>query len=133
MSTSLPRTNVARHQGKGDTIQAPPCENRSVEIGALACTLSDRETRARLVEWHTTLRRAGEVKVAGISGIAVFDHDPHVLVDIVELASKEKACCPFLDFTLEVRGSELRLHAFVPVGAEQILESLLPETLSDFT
>jgi hypothetical protein len=54
------------------------------------------------------------------------------LLTITDIAEREKACCPFFLFSIELDGAEARLHIDVPGEAEPILTellALLPEHL----
>jgi hypothetical protein len=50
------------------------------------------------------------------------------LVVATDLAEREKACCPFFQFSIELEGLESRLLVGVPMEAEEILTELLGVT-----
>jgi hypothetical protein len=90
----------------------------------IACTLSDTAARGQLEEWRTVLasptvtrRRRSPTEVAvGLPG--GFDQ----LEAVVRLAQREKACCPFFDFALQIEADAVTLVVSVPEEAAPLLD-----------
>jgi hypothetical protein len=97
----------------------------------IACTLTPESAAARLEEWrhflsHSTLRveRAGDLQLR-----VQLDDATRTLEAAVDLARREKACCGFFDFAIEVEADASWLSIRVPPDAADTLEgfaSLLP-------
>ena len=91
----------------------------------IACSLGAEASADRIREWQTFLR--GSVVSADLQGtilrlrLVVSDG---VLVAAADLASREKACCPFLDFAIEIEQDARTLRIEAPAAASQVLEDL---------
>ncbi len=46
------------------------------------------------------------------------------LGEVVDLARREKACCPFFDFSLEIGADALTLRVVAPADATAVLDEL---------
>ena len=92
-------------------------------IGA-ACTLSEKDLRRRVAEWHDLRARA--ISVAPIEGgvsLELAAHEP--LPAVADLAARESECCPFYSFVIRVEGSPRRLEVSAGPGGEPAVEGLL--------
>ncbi|SRR6266567_1798132 len=90
----------------------------------IACSLTDSDARAQLGEWRTAMAAA----------VAATDRrsptelclrlraDLGGLADLVRLAQRERACCPFFDFTLQIKATEIALVISVPPDASGVLD-----------
>ncbi len=92
----------------------------------IACTLTASEADRQLGEWQEVLGRTvtgvartgpGELRFA--LGSRLDD-----LATVVELAQREKACCQFFEFSLEIGSDELCLVVRAPDEAAPILDGL---------
>jgi MerR family copper efflux transcriptional regulator len=98
----------------------------------IACTLSVDAAVDRVAEWKELL----STKVHRI------DHDRNqatltflgaeALMAVTDLAEREKVCCPFFQFSIELDAIETRLRIGVPADAEPILNELLGIAPSHF-
>ncbi|SRR6266568_8016758 len=91
----------------------------------IACSLTDSEARAQLGEWREILalactaaerRSPAELALrlrADLAGLA----------DLVRLAQREHACCPFFDFTLRITAGGTTLVISVPPEADRVLDT----------
>ncbi len=92
----------------------------------VACSLAGAEARAQVGEWHRLLA-APDVTVERLSPTALqlrWSDGVGPGHDVLRLARREKACCPFFTFTIEVGLSDMTLHIAVPEGAETALDAL---------
>ena len=92
----------------------------------IACTLTADAALDRIAEWkaflstmvHRLEKRTNQATLTLRGG-------SDVLLMITDLAEREKACCPFFEFSIEWDGVESRLHVEVPNEAGPILTELL--------
>jgi DNA-binding transcriptional MerR regulator len=92
----------------------------------LACTLSGDGQTARFAEWADLLSHATGKTEAGGSADIMFPADPDLAGQLAALAVREKECCSFFAFTLDLTaagGIILRVRA--PQGAEPLVAGLL--------
>lgn len=99
----------------------------------IACTLNGDEVVHRLAEWKAVFSRAvGTVDYHERGATLTLLDRSDSLLTITDLAEREKACCPFLLFSIEVDGVATRLRIEVPTEADPVLRellTLLPEHL----
>jgi hypothetical protein len=91
----------------------------------IACTLTVDAAVDRVAEWKELLSTV----------VARVDHDRNhatltilgteALVAVTDLAERERVCCSFFQFSIELDGNETRLRIGVPFEAEPILNELL--------
>jgi len=97
----------------------------------IVCNLDDQGALAQLEEWRALLagptvtrQRVSPTEIA--LGLA---DGPAQLETVVRLAQREKACCPFFDFTLHIGADALVLTISVPEEAAPLLDQLAaPQT-----
>jgi hypothetical protein len=97
----------------------------------IACTLTSESAAERLEEWryflgHSTVaaEKAGDLQLR-----VQLDDSTRTLEAAVDLARREKACCGFFGFAIEVEAHASWLSITVPPDAADTLEgfmSLLP-------
>jgi hypothetical protein len=97
----------------------------------IACTLTSESAAARLEEWrHFLAHSTGAVFTPGQLALRVqLDGSARTLEAAVDLARREKACCGFFEFAIEVEAEACWLSITVPPDAADTLEdfaSLLP-------
>lgn len=92
----------------------------------IACTLSAGEADDRVGEWRDFLvRGVDERRLEGtVARLRLLPGDD-VLVTAVDLAQREKACCGFFSFSIEVDSSDRWLRVEVPADATPILADLM--------
>lgn len=90
----------------------------------VACNLDDQAAIAQLEEWRAlvvgptvTRQRVSPTELA--LGLV---EGPAQLETVVRLAQREKACCPFFDFTLRIGTDALVLTISVPEEAATLLD-----------
>jgi len=74
----------------------------------VACTLSEQSATDQLGEWKTLAAHARSVE--SIESGTRMTFAATLQDEIADLASREKACCAFLNFTTAVAGDELTLE-----------------------
>jgi hypothetical protein len=97
----------------------------------IACTLTASAADARIEEWRQFL--AGSTSAAERTSdqrlrVRLADTD-HALTGAVDLARREKACCAFFEFSIDVEADASWLSIVVPSDASAALTefaSLLP-------
>jgi hypothetical protein len=97
----------------------------------IACTLTSESAVARVEEWRQFLARStGAAEQAGALALRVqLNGSPEALEAAVDLARREKACCAFFEFSIEVEADASWLSVTVPPDAADALAdfaSLLP-------
>ena len=100
----------------------------------IACTLTSESAAARVEEWRQFLAHStGAAEQAGALALRVqLDGSPEALEAAVDLARREKACCAFFEFSIEVEADASWLSVKVPPDAADTLAdfaSLLPRPL----
>jgi hypothetical protein len=89
----------------------------------IACSLEPRAARSQLNEWRDVLDGTVECAERASANRLVLSLLPGVQVGpIITLAQRESACCPFFDFSLEIRAERLLLAIEVPDDAVAILD-----------
>jgi hypothetical protein len=89
----------------------------------VACSLGTEDARERVEEW----RRFFDRSVVGVEYMAdervrfLLGSNPGELTDAVDLAQREKACCPFFDFSIQVEPDRCWLVVAVPAEATAVL------------
>ncbi len=92
----------------------------------IACTLSATEQSDRGDEWHQflTTNVVETVRTESSARLRLRDGN-EVIVVAVDLARREKACCAFFDFELELLPDEVWLRVEAPSEASSILDGLI--------
>jgi hypothetical protein len=92
----------------------------------IACTLSAADKRTRGDEWRQFLTDdVAEIVRFGTSARMRLNAGDHVILSAVDLARREKDCCAFFEFRLELLPDEVWLSVNVPDDAVAILDSLV--------
>ena len=90
----------------------------------IACSLTDAAARAQLGEWRTTMAAATDAaeRRSPTELSLRLRADLAGLSDLVRLAQREHACCPFFDFTLRITAASSSLVISVPPEAAPVLD-----------
>jgi hypothetical protein len=91
----------------------------------IACSLSVSGADDQLGEWRALLS-SESVETRRVSPTELqfrLRNDLSGLRQIVTLAQREKACCPFLDFALMIEPDAVRLAMSVPEGGVGVLDT----------
>jgi hypothetical protein len=92
----------------------------------IACTLTADALLDRKSEWNAFLATmVKNIDIASSHATLTLVGGADVLVGATDLAERERACCPFFRFSLELDGDGTRLHIQVPAEAHEILIGLL--------
>jgi hypothetical protein len=92
----------------------------------IACTLTPEGVVGRMEEWRTFLSTmVTKIERTTNQATLILCEGSKALVTAIDLAEREKACCPFFQFSIEIEGLEGRLLVGVPMEAEQILTNFL--------
>jgi hypothetical protein len=89
----------------------------------IACSLSVDGARERVEEWRGFFARSVDSveRLADERFRFRLVPEPGALTDAVDLAQREKACCPFFDFSIEVGPDRCWLAVGVPTEATAVL------------
>jgi len=97
-----------------------------VSAAPIACTLTADAAVDRMAEWKALLSTMVErVDVVTTRATLTLVGGTEALVAAADLAERERACCAFFRFSLELDGSGTRLLIEVPPDAQAILTGLL--------
>jgi hypothetical protein len=94
-------------------------------VPIVACSLPVSDAHHQLGEWRALLATAS-VETTRVSPTELhfrLRDDLGGLRQIVTLAQREKACCPFLDFALMIEPGAVRLTISVPEGGVPVLDA----------
>jgi len=89
----------------------------------IACSLSVDGVRERVAEWQGFFASSVDDVEQTTADRLRFRllADPAALTGAVDLAQREKACCPFFDFSIEVESDRCWLAVGVPTEATAVL------------
>jgi hypothetical protein len=90
----------------------------------IACILATGDAAERVSEWREALANS-VTSLARPTARRVelrLVHDPGRIGMVVDLASREKACCDFFDFTIEIDARGATLIVAVPDEAVAVLD-----------
>ena len=92
----------------------------------IACTLSADGVVERVGEWRDFLASMVQtIEATPNRAVVHLINDDQAVLMAASLAEREKACCAFFEFSLDVAASGTDLHIAVPAEAEPILAGLL--------
>src|ERR1700694_2171460 len=93
--------------------------------GPIVCSLSEGDAKQRLVEWRQFLSESviDIHRSELVARLRLRDGD-RVILTAVDLARRERACCAFLGFALELHPQETWLEVVAPNGAASTLRLL---------
>jgi MerR family transcriptional regulator, copper efflux regulator len=132
------RSGTSRVVG-GPAVGGPACRRVRVKRGRrpgsvscvdqpLACRLDAASARDQLREWRKLLGGGGTTNERLTPHELFVYLDPSVLADVVDLAQREKACCPFFDFSLRIDADALVLRIAVPPESSVVLDRFVGST-----
>ena len=102
--------------------------DQPTEDPPIACHLDVAAARAQLHEWQELLADDAVTAERGSPSELSVHFDASRLAAVVELAQREKACCPFFDFSLGIDADALVLRVAVPSEAAAVLDRLVDST-----
>jgi hypothetical protein len=89
----------------------------------IACRLTAGAARSQLDEWRqVATAHVGAVERVAPTQLRLRLGDLVGLDTVVRLAQREKACCPFFDFALDIEAETVFLRVTVPEDAASILD-----------
>ncbi len=100
----------------------------------IACTLREEAAEDRIEEWRRFLSASvTAVEKTGSQSLRLrLGPSKDVVGAAVDLAQREKACCPFFEFAIELEADSSWLRVRVPPEAASVLSdfaALVPGTL----
>ena len=97
----------------------------------IVCSLTGSELADRGNEFAAILGRGLLAREETLDGIRLrFRRSPGLQEDLAELTSREKECCPFFDFRIQVAGEELVLEVGAPPEARPMVDRLFAEAVA---
>jgi hypothetical protein len=91
---------------------------------SIACSLSAGDASLRGVEWHRFLETRVVETRRSKAGVQLRLKDDAAVLAAIDLARREKACCAFFDFRLELLPEAVWLEVRAPEDAALILDAL---------
>jgi hypothetical protein len=92
----------------------------------IACTLTEADKATRGDEWRRFFAHDVEEVVRTDTAVRVrLKGGGDVILSSVDLAQREKACCAFFEFRLELLPDEVWLEIGAPAEASVILDGLV--------
>jgi MerR family transcriptional regulator, copper efflux regulator len=95
----------------------------------IACSLTAGDAALRGEEWRQFVeRRVAQVERDGTVARLRLRDDGDAILEAVDLSRREKACCAFFDFRLELQPGAVWLEVTAPKEAAPILDALFDPT-----
>jgi len=94
----------------------------------IACSLGAEDAVSQLDEWRKLLAQFPTNRLSATQLAVRLTGGPPALVPVIALAQREKACCPFFDFSFHVETDAVVLRVSVPDDATSILDDLTRST-----
>ena len=95
----------------------------------IACSLTEAAAGAQLDEWRALLSDvAVGAERRSPTEVLVRLRDGAPVAELVDLARREKACCPFFGFSLLIEADALTLRIGVPDEAAGMLDGFVAPT-----
>lgn len=92
----------------------------------IACSLDAGSLADRLEEWRALVASSVVAVEAGPTDVhLVLEPTELALVAAVELAQREKQCCPFFEVSVDIGVQQRTLSLRVPEGAEEAMASFV--------
>ncbi|HUJ67861.1 MAG TPA: hypothetical protein VLX59_20120 [Acidimicrobiales bacterium] len=91
----------------------------------IACSLSSADARGQLYEWRDLLAGAATEgrRVSPTQLLIRLGDEFTDFAALVDLVRREKACCPFFDFSLRIDVDAVRLVISVPEAGAPVLDT----------
>ena len=90
----------------------------------ISCAIPPGEARSQLREWKALRRLVNRAERVSPNRLELNLLPEADIASIAVLAQKEKACCPFFSFTIEISDDHLALVVEVPDDAIEVLDDL---------
>lgn len=91
----------------------------------ITCSLEPGAANAQLGEWRELLGRVDHRDRVSPTRLELSPLRDSDIVEVVQLAQREVACCPFFTFFIEIRHERLLLAIEVPTDAIEVLDELM--------
>ncbi len=92
----------------------------------IACSLDAGGMAERVSEWRALVATSVVAVDAERTAVhLVLAPSESALVTAVELAQREKQCCPFFDVALDIAAQQRTLSLRVPDGAEEVMATFV--------
>ena len=93
----------------------------------IACSLDAGDAKAQLKEWQQLLGRVDHRDRVSSTRLELSPLEGSDIAELVQLARREVACCPFFTFTIEIGHERLILAVEVPDEAVEVLDELMAD------
>jgi MerR family copper efflux transcriptional regulator len=91
----------------------------------VACNLNALDAGSQLDGWRQLFAEFRTSRVSQSHLVVRVGGTPATVADVIALVQREKACCPFFEFSLQVEADVVVLHVSVPEEATSILDALI--------
>jgi hypothetical protein len=122
------RCRAGRQAGHGGTPSYQPAASMPVVKEPIACNLGAEAARRQLDEWRELLAQFPSSRLSPTQLSVRLAGSPPALAPVIALAQREKACCPFFDFSFQVEADVVVLRVSVPDDATSILDHFVRAT-----
>ena len=89
----------------------------------IACSLAADEVQIRVAEWQEVLKKVRERRPID-GGVRLVFEPSTPAAAVADLAAREHACCPFLNFTMPVSAEAPTLEVRGRAAAQTIIDEL---------
>lgn len=115
-------TNLPGEVGQPNTRVANTLLNVKIPI---ACSLEAGAAKTQLGEWRQLLGRVDHRDRVSSTRLELGPLRHSDIAEVVHLAEREVACCPFFTFTIEIGHERLILAIEVPDEAVEVLDEVM--------
>jgi hypothetical protein len=89
----------------------------------IACSLAGSDAQLQMDEWRELLQSTvTSVERVSPTSLSLGLGDRPRLTAVIDLAQRELACCPFLEFSIKLRSGGITLQIASPAEASPILD-----------
>jgi hypothetical protein len=91
----------------------------------IACTLTSTDANDRIAEWRGFLRDCVTTATRAEHELQlILEPGDATLLRAVDLAARERACCGFFSFSIEIEADSRTLVIGVPAEATEVLDDM---------
>lgn len=121
----MPQGAPSRRTGQPNAQAVDTLLNVKIPI---ACSLEAGAAKRQLGEWRQLLGRVDHRHRVSPTRLELGPLSRSEIEDVVQLAQREAACCPFFTFMIEIGHERLILAVEVPDEAVEVLDEVMAAT-----
>lgn len=100
-----------------------------MSVSPIACLLTGQDFQARL-KWIADLNHRSLKQRVQDDLRLTLTYEPLALAEVEEMAKQERACCPFLSFSIQSYADRVTLNITAPEDARDIVETVFEPFIS---